>query len=39
VRAMNANPDNNILLEVKNLKTHFFLDEGTVKAVDGVDLA
>lgn len=26
------------LLEIKNLKTHFFLDEGTVKAVDGVDL-
>src|SRR3989442_12256200 len=25
------------LLEVKNLKTHFFLDEGTVRAVDGVD--
>lgn len=29
---MNANP----LLEVKDLKTHFFLDEGTVRAVDGV---
>jgi peptide/nickel transport system ATP-binding protein len=28
---------NDILLEVKDLKTHFFLDEGTVKAVDGVD--
>lgn len=26
------------LLEIKNLKTHFFLDEGTVKAVDGADL-
>ncbi|MAS33905.1 MAG: dipeptide/oligopeptide/nickel ABC transporter ATP-binding protein [Anaerolineaceae bacterium] len=26
-----------ILLEVKNLQTHFLLDEGTVKAVDGVD--
>ncbi len=24
------------LLEVKDLKTHFFLDEGTVRAVDGV---
>jgi peptide/nickel transport system ATP-binding protein len=24
------------LLEVRDLKTHFFLDEGTVKAVDGV---
>ena len=29
--------DNNTLLEVKGLKTHFFLDEGTVRAVDGVD--
>jgi oligopeptide/dipeptide ABC transporter ATP-binding protein len=29
---------NDILLEVKGLKTHFFLDEGTVKAVDGADL-
>ncbi len=28
---------NGILLEVKNLKTYFFLDEGTVKAVDGAD--
>jgi len=26
------------LLEVKNLKTHFFTDEGVVRAVDGVDL-
>jgi oligopeptide/dipeptide ABC transporter ATP-binding protein len=26
------------LLQVKDLKTYFFLDEGTVKAVDGVDL-
>lgn len=26
-----------ILLEVKNLHTHFFLSEGTVRAVDGVD--
>ncbi len=25
------------LIEVKNLKTHFFLDEGTVRAVDGAD--
>jgi len=31
-------PDN-ILLQVKGLKTHFFLDEGTVRAVDGVDFA
>jgi len=26
------------LIEVKNLKTHFFTDEGVVKAVDGVTL-
>ena len=26
-----------LLLEVKNLKTHFFTDEGTIKAVDGVN--
>jgi len=26
------------LLEVKNLKTYFFTDEGIVRAVDGVDL-
>jgi peptide/nickel transport system ATP-binding protein len=30
--------ENDILLEVKGLKTHFFLDEGVVKAVDGADL-
>ncbi|MBX3082342.1 MAG: ABC transporter ATP-binding protein [Anaerolineae bacterium] len=27
----------NSLLQVKNLRTHFFLHEGTVRAVDGVD--
>ena len=27
----------NTLLEVKNLKTYFFMDEGTARAVDGVD--
>jgi len=27
------------LLEVKNLKTYFFLEEGTVRAVDGVSFA
>ncbi len=27
------------LLEVNNLKVHFFLDEGTVRAVDGVSFA
>ena len=26
-----------LLLEVKNLKTYFFLDEGTARAVDGLD--
>ncbi len=30
---------NDLLLEVKDLKTHFFLDEGTVRAVEGADLA
>jgi oligopeptide/dipeptide ABC transporter ATP-binding protein len=29
---------NDLLLEVRNLKTYFFLDEGVVKAVDGADL-
>ncbi len=27
--------DKSLLLEVEDLKTHFFLDEGTVRAVDG----
>jgi peptide/nickel transport system ATP-binding protein len=27
------------LIEVKNLKTYFYLDEGVVRAVDGVDLS
>src|SRR5918993_1635097 len=34
-RSMDAN---GAILEVRGLKTHFFLDEGVVKAVDGVDL-
>ncbi len=29
----------NHLLEVENLKVHFFLDEGTVRAVDGVSFS
>jgi peptide/nickel transport system ATP-binding protein len=28
---------NHTLIEVKGLKTYFFLDEGTVRAIDGVD--
>ncbi len=31
--------NNNTLLEVNNLKTYFFYDEGTVKAIDGIDFA
>ncbi len=31
------NETSDFLLEVKNLKTHFFTDEGVAKAVDGVD--
>ncbi|MBI5302677.1 MAG: ABC transporter ATP-binding protein [Chloroflexi bacterium] len=30
---------NNTLIEIKNLKTYFFLDEGTVRAIDGVDFS
>jgi peptide/nickel transport system ATP-binding protein len=30
--------DAEILLQIKDLKTHFFLHEGTVRAVDGVSL-
>lgn len=29
-------PDNNVLIEVNDLKTYFFLTEGVVRAVDGV---
>jgi peptide/nickel transport system ATP-binding protein len=32
-----TDPVNDNLLEVHGLKTHFFTDSGTVKAVDGVD--
>ena len=27
------------ILEVKDLQTHFFVDKGTVKAVDGVSFS
>jgi oligopeptide/dipeptide ABC transporter ATP-binding protein len=33
-----AHSDENMILEIKHLKTHFFLESGTVRAVDGVDL-
>lgn len=32
-------PDTDLLLEVKDLKTYFFLDEGTVRAVDGASFS
>ena len=32
------NRPNELLLEVKGLRTYFFLDEGTVKAVEGAEL-
>jgi oligopeptide transport system ATP-binding protein len=35
VSAASANP----ILEIKNLKTYFFLENSTVRAIDGVDLA
>jgi oligopeptide/dipeptide ABC transporter ATP-binding protein len=31
-------PEQDLLLEIRNLKTHFFAEEGVVRAVDGVDL-
>jgi peptide/nickel transport system ATP-binding protein len=35
-----TNPTNDTpLLDIKGLKTYFYLDEGTVKAVDGVDFS
>ena len=30
--------DDNVLLEIKDLRTYFYLDEGVLKAVDGVSL-
>lgn len=32
-------PSNDVILEIKNLKTYYFLEKGTVKAVDGVNLS
>ncbi len=37
VHAENQAGHPDLLLEVKGLQTHFFLEEGVVKAVDGVD--
>ena len=31
--------DNNLLLKVNNLKVYFYLDEGILKAVDGISFA
>ncbi|MEM5503096.1 ABC transporter ATP-binding protein [Ahrensia kielensis] len=31
-------PNGRMLVEIQNLKTHFFTDDGIVKAVEGVDL-
>jgi len=33
-----SQPDKQTLLEIKDLKTHFFTDDGVVHAVDGVNL-
>ena len=35
---MPKNDTEDLILEIKNLKTHFILDIGTIRAVDGVDL-
>ncbi|MCC6457144.1 MAG: ABC transporter ATP-binding protein [Caldilineaceae bacterium] len=35
----NGDTADDLLLEVKNLKTYFMLDEGVIQAVDGVDLS
>ena len=34
-----ASDNDETLLDVKDVKTHFFTDEGVVKAVDGVNLS
>ena len=33
-----ATPQSETVLELKNLQTYFFLDSGTIKSVDGVDV-
>jgi len=38
IQSMENTRNENVLLEVKDLKIHFFTDEGVVKAVDGIDL-
>ena len=35
---MNNSSSNNTLLEIKNLKTYFFISDGVSRAVDGVDI-
>ncbi|MED5413735.1 MAG: ATP-binding cassette domain-containing protein, partial [Candidatus Latescibacterota bacterium] len=35
---MTTDAHNDPLITIEGLATHFFLDEGTVRAVDGVDL-
>ncbi len=37
-QAPGTHPADDVLLEIKGLKTHFHTDRGVVKAVDGVDL-
>ncbi len=36
---MNTGSDTELLIELKGLKTYFYLSEGVVRALDGVDLA
>ncbi|MBV7331038.1 ABC transporter ATP-binding protein [Chloroflexi bacterium TSY] len=36
-RARTESNGDSVLIEVRNMKTHFFLEQGTVRAVDGVD--